>query len=140
MEKNLTVNQRIAQYIDFKRFKKSDFFKKVDMSDSILKSNAVGSDKLARIINAYPDLNVNWVLFGEGKMIKEPENMLREPDIKYGINYADKLIKCQEKIIELQEQLSKINAQITNLRLQQKNIFEPKQELKLKSTKDEPKT
>ena len=35
---------------------------------------------LQSFLNAYPNVNVNWLLTGEGKMLLDDNNVVREPD------------------------------------------------------------
>lgn len=135
----MDINKRILQFIEYKGISQRSFFTKIGYSNTVSRSKNIGIEKIAKILKTFPEINAEWLLFGEGKMIKELDNMVIEPGVVYGQNYADKLIKCQERIIELQEQLSQANAEITNLRLQQKNIFEPKQKSELKSTENDTK-
>jgi phage repressor protein C with HTH and peptisase S24 domain len=67
--------QRIKQYIDFKGIRVSVFEREVGMSNgsfaSQLKNNkTIGLDKLENIINKYSDINYEWLLTGNGDMIR----------------------------------------------------------------------
>ncbi|MCL1942440.1 MAG: hypothetical protein FWF54_02685 [Candidatus Azobacteroides sp.] len=67
---------RIKQYIDFKGINISRFEKSIDMSNasfgkSLKNKGSIGSDKLERILKAYPDLNPEWLLTGKGEMLKK---------------------------------------------------------------------
>lgn len=45
------------------------------------KNNAsVGSDVIENIINVYPQLNVEWLITGEGEMLKEKEEIILDYD------------------------------------------------------------
>lgn len=54
---------------------------------------SVGSDVIENIIRAYPDLNVEWLLTGEGKMLKSE---MEEEPLEF-----DKLPPYRQKELEL---------------------------------------
>lgn len=69
-----------------------------------------GADKLEIILRKYPDINLNWLVFGEGNMTTSQEphrsvvSIAEEPVVKYGDNSMIKIAQLQEQIIELQAQ------------------------------------
>lgn len=69
------VLERIKEYIDFKGISISFFERSIGMSNasfgkSLKNKGAIGSDKLEIILNVYKDLNPDWLLTGEGEMLK----------------------------------------------------------------------
>lgn len=74
------IKQRILQYIDYKGLKKGDFFEDADVSASNFRSKSlyseVGGDVLAKISSIYLDINIDWLITGEGSMLKEIGNTL----------------------------------------------------------------
>ncbi len=67
--------KRIKQYIDYKGITNQNFEKQVGFSNgafaSQLKNNrTIGVDKLENILIAFPELNPEWLLTGNGEMIK----------------------------------------------------------------------
>lgn len=94
---------RIKAYIDFKGIKKTDFYKKTGLSNGYLdKVKDLGSEKIESIIYVYKDLNLEWLITGNGQMLKEatptsgptPEHM----------KLKDELIDLQREIIRLQKE------------------------------------
>ncbi len=69
-----TTKERIIQYIDFKGIGISNFLKETDIKRGFLDSDKLKSTVsdvfIAKIIAKYPDINVKWLLTGEGEMIK----------------------------------------------------------------------
>lgn len=68
--------QRIKRYIDFRGIRVSVLEREVGMSNgsfaSQLKNNkTIGVDKLENILKIYEDINVEWLLTGNGNMLKE---------------------------------------------------------------------
>ena len=105
-----TIN-RIKQYLDYKGIRVGAFEKVVGMSNgsfaSQLKHNkTIGVDKLENILKKYTDIDVEWLLTGEGDMIKL--NTLRETGEVYKktekvteheINYKE-LAEARKETIE----------------------------------------
>ncbi|MEO0075926.1 MAG: S24 family peptidase [candidate division WOR-3 bacterium] len=75
MAKILTIKERILQYIDFKKYKKDDFFNSIGFLYSNFKgsniNSEIGSDKLVKILTYYNDINPEWLLTGKGPMLRE---------------------------------------------------------------------
>lgn len=83
MEQISTIKKRILQFIDSQNIAKVDFFAKTRINYSNFKGKSLNSelsgDKLTEIITTYPYLNSEWLLTGEGEMLKEDrENHFRE--------------------------------------------------------------
>lgn len=116
-----TIN-RIKQYLDYRGIRVGAFEKVVGMSNgsfaSQLKHNkTIGVDKLENILKKYTDIDIEWLLTGEGDMIKL--NVLREKGEVYKkteraaeheINYRDlaearkETIESLKKIIQHQDE------------------------------------
>ena len=69
---------RIKEYIDYKNISVSAFEKSLGMSNAsfskCLKSGkGIGTDKLENILNIYPDISPDWLLTGEGSMLRTAE-------------------------------------------------------------------
>lgn len=84
-----TIN-RIKEYIDFKGFSIAMFEKSVGMSNgsfaSQLKNNrTIGVDKLENILNKHSEINPEWILTGQGSMLKVPakKSIVNEPTEQY---------------------------------------------------------
>jgi hypothetical protein len=66
----LSTKDRILQYLDFKGYSQYDFSKKTGLSNGFLKSgSSVSSENIKLLSNVYSDLNIMWVITGEGNMI-----------------------------------------------------------------------
>jgi hypothetical protein len=77
--KNSSALKRIKEFIDFKGLSNKHFEVKVGFSNgafaSQLKRNrTIGVDKLEKILSVYEDLSPQWVLTGQGNMLKEESN------------------------------------------------------------------
>ena len=67
----MTEKEKIKQYLEFKRIRKSNFYLETGLSNGFLeRGKSVGADKIKIIISKYPDLNLNWLILDKGNMIK----------------------------------------------------------------------
>jgi hypothetical protein len=70
--KNLSAKERILLYLEYKGCSQYDFSKKTGLSNGFLKSgSSVSSDNLKLLSNIYGDLNLIWVVTGEGSMLNK---------------------------------------------------------------------
>lgn len=67
-----TVKERLTEYLKFKGVTKSAFGREVEVSAAYVNSitRTISPDILKRIRLKYPDLNTDWLLLGEGEMLK----------------------------------------------------------------------
>ncbi|ASE63477.1 hypothetical protein H3Z85_08665 [Chryseobacterium indologenes] len=76
MDKIQTIKERIFIFLENRGIKKETFYKETGMSSSNFKGaglkSDLGVDKLAKIVNVYPELkdneNLNWLITGHGKL------------------------------------------------------------------------
>lgn len=67
----MTIQERILQYIDYKGVTPYKFCKDLSFSMGYLdKRGAIGTDKYLKIIEYYTDVNPEWLLTGNGSMLK----------------------------------------------------------------------
>lgn len=70
----MTIKEKILAFLDFKGIKKTSFFEEAGISPSNFKGNArlseLGGDKIAKILTVYPELSAEWLMRGEGEMIR----------------------------------------------------------------------
>ncbi|MFC4477295.1 S24 family peptidase [Flavobacterium chungangensis] len=64
--------ERVREYLDYKGISKYKFCNDLGFSNKFLdNSSNMGTDKACKILHYYPDLNSEWLLTGNGPMIKE---------------------------------------------------------------------
>lgn len=136
MDKKLApIKQRINQLIDYKKVKRNIFFDRLEVSASNFRSKGlyseVGGEVIAKISSFYPDLNLDWLLTGEGAMLRDAAKVSQEikGDGNYmagnelsisgsSINELKAIIKEQKAVIKEKEEL------IKELLAQQKKLID----------------
>lgn len=125
--------QRIKQYIDFKSIRVSAFEREIGMSNgsfaSQLKNNkTIGVDKLENILKKYPDINVEWLLTGNGNMLKleilnEEESVkIEKEELEEALNYKELAEARKETIESLQKIILLLEAQLEENKQNKKEI------------------
>jgi len=86
------ATERVIQFIDFKGISKYKFCKDLGFSNKFLdNSSNMGTDKAGIILHYFPEINPEWLLTGEGEMLKSaPHTFWR----------SDEEIKKQESSIK----------------------------------------
>ncbi|MFY0481638.1 hypothetical protein ACI6PS_03460 [Flavobacterium sp. PLA-1-15] len=73
------IKERVMYFIDNQRFKKVDFFNKIDVTSANFRGNQIksslSSTTIERIITNYPQLNLHWLITGKGKMLLSKEEI-----------------------------------------------------------------
>lgn len=64
--------ERIREYLDYKGITKYKFCNDLGFSNKFLdNSSNMGTDKACKILHHYPEINSDWLLTGNGSMLKE---------------------------------------------------------------------
>ena len=69
----MNVKDRLITYIESKEIKKSHFEKNIGVSNGYINSlkDSPSAEKLELISKKYLDLNISWLLTGEGTMLND---------------------------------------------------------------------
>lgn len=69
----MTVRDRLIQFAKLKERSVRAFESKVGLTNGYINAIrvSIGPDKIDSIVSNYPDLNVEWLLTGEGEMLKD---------------------------------------------------------------------
>ena len=128
--------ERIAIYLEFKSITPHAFEKRIKLSNGyfskqLRNQGSVGSDILIKIYEHYSDINMLWVLTGEGEMLKvytdpitatqvnefafryESENS-KLKNLENDLEKMNIVVKDKEKIISLYEFMMNMNASNQN--------------------------
>ena len=74
MQKKSIIKRNILQFLDYKGISKYQFYKDSGITRSVLgKDTGLSEDNIAKFIAKYPEVNIEWLLTGGGKMLKTTE-------------------------------------------------------------------
>lgn len=67
----MAIKERIAEFVKVKEISIYEFEKRCCLSKGFVRNiaNTIGVDKLESILSAFPDLNANWLITGNGPML-----------------------------------------------------------------------
>lgn len=70
------IKERLLQVIDHEKISVSQFERRSGLSNGYIKNirKSISTDKLDGILRAFPDINRDWLIHGEGDMISESTN------------------------------------------------------------------
>lgn len=100
--KNLTTNDRIKHLISFKQLSISSFSREIGLINGVTISKIINQNRkpssktIGRIIQAFPDINYDWLVNGEGEMIKGSV-------VKSGKTQEDDLTVTAKQVIDFME-------------------------------------
>lgn len=102
------VLTRIKQFIDNKKIAVSAFERSIGMANasfgkSLKNGGTIGADKLENILRVYPEVSAEWLLRGEGEMIKQ--NVRSESEVIAQL--LDKITELARENGQLRELLRK---------------------------------
>ena len=105
--------ERISMYLQFRNISPHAFEKKIKLSNGyyskqLRNKGSVGSDILIKIHEHFSDLNMLWVLTGEGNMIDETKSINTSLAEEFTFKYEVENIKLQN----LQEDVEQLNTVI----------------------------
>ncbi|MBL7881944.1 MAG: peptidase S24 [Chryseobacterium gambrini] len=95
-----TQKERILQFIDFKGITKNKFYVETGISNGVLdKKSGLSMETVEKFYNRYPEINPEWLITGNGEMIKrtDQENASITKDSKE--IYSPKLIPLYDGVI-----------------------------------------
>lgn len=108
MDKKLyTIRERILYFSENQNFTKRAFCKKIGVNHTYLSGNnlksSVDVEILSNIIYNFPYLNINWIITGNGEIMRNNDNsqeneLLRENrELRKEIDFLRKKIENMEK-------------------------------------------
>ncbi|MCF8359255.1 MAG: hypothetical protein K9H26_10880 [Prolixibacteraceae bacterium] len=120
-----TIHDRIKLIISHFKMNNNSFAHKIGLTSSTVINNITGGrmskpsfDVLSMILSAYKEIDANWLITGNGNMIKELKknnsNELKEPREYYKskIDYDSEIIEIQRARIETLNKLVKSQEEI----------------------------
>ena len=111
--------ERISIFIHFKKITPHAFEQKIDLSNGYFSKQlkhlgSVGSDILIRIHHAYSDLDILWVLLGEGQMLKQAEQESQQIDDIILEDFTNKYTSENKKLKKLENDFDKLQTSLSD--------------------------
>lgn len=77
-----TVKERLLRFLQMEKISNSEFSRKMGLSPAYVGAmrKSMPEDKVARLIELYPHLNRDWLLYGEGEMYLPVNEPKEEPE------------------------------------------------------------
>lgn len=74
--KNLSgAKGRLLEYLDCMDIKKAEFYRTTGLANGFLdKNDNIGSDNIEIIVSKYPNINLSWLVTGNGEMLRDDGN------------------------------------------------------------------
>jgi hypothetical protein len=111
--------ERIEIFMHFKKISPHAFEQKIDLSNGYFSKQlkhlgSVGSDILIRIHHAYSDLDILWVLLGEGQMLKQAEQESQQIDDIILEDFTNKYTSENKKLKKLENDFDKLQTSLSD--------------------------
>ena len=117
----MNIFDRILQFIDFKGLSKNEFSKIMGLSNSYMTKMGVnkgniGSQIIEKIVRIYPEINLSWLITGDGEMlVSENKNNQESMDCKK-CGIKNDLTRYQRDLERYQKEIEYLNKQLNDLR------------------------
>ena len=108
-----TVKERLMKYLYKKDIKSNYFCSKIGVSAAFISSmrKSIQPDKLYSIAVNFPDLNIEWLLTGEGNMLRKSYENVNKEDMEL----LSVVKKFQDQIEKKDEEISILKKRIEEL-------------------------
>ena len=111
--------ERISIFIHFKKITPHAFEQKIDLSNGYFSKQlknlgSVGSDILIKIYQSYPELDILWILTGEGQMLKEAYQQSSQIDEIILEDFTNKYTRENKKLKKLENDFDKLQTSLSD--------------------------
>ena len=113
MNENLTQKDRIILFLNKQGISKNTFYIKTGIANGTLdKKSGITGDTISKIYAAYPEINLEWLIAGEGEMLKSKfhlyDNLLDLRDKYAALAHVSPESVSEEKIMNINSPLEYI--------------------------------
>ena len=119
-----TIKDRILMIIEANGMTQYRFETLCGLSSGYIKSigEDVGSTKLAKILSKFPNISPDWLILGEGEMLRKDDTCNYQS--AQGVDISQTMINGRPDIVTLVEQLRMKDEQIRHLQEQSAKLTE----------------
>ena len=119
-----TIKDRILMIIEANGMTQYRFETLCGLSSGYIKSigEDVGSTKLAKILSKFPNISPDWLILGEGEMLRKDDTCNYQS--AQGVDISQTMINGRPEIVTLVEQLRMKDEQIRHLQEQAAKLAE----------------
>lgn len=119
-----TLIDRIIKFMNYKglteyRFELLTKLANGSLGKARMGSGRLRSDNLVNILNAFPELDANWLLTGSTSMLKgdaDERQVVSEPSLDYGNKYLMELVEVQRELINSKnKEIERLTAQVAEV-------------------------
>lgn len=104
------LKQNILKFLEFKGVTKYEFYQKTGISNGILsQKNGLSEDNIMRFLNYYDEINPEWLLTGEGEMLKPNVKEMSYNETRTKTRTFSKETKSKENVLVLNEPVTEYN-------------------------------
>lgn len=98
------VKQRLVQFIKIMNLTQKAFEDRCGMSNGYVANirKGIGDDKLLNIVQQFPQLNREWLLYGEGEMLKPQQPSVQQNNYNGNNNYvvgSGNCVQCSQPMV-----------------------------------------
>lgn len=115
-----SLGKRFSRFREYTKLSQVDFAKKVGVAQSNLtqwetNKNRPNAVKLNKIKVAFPELNINWLITGEGEMLNQVKKSDTDDILRKEITELREKNKIlEERLKEMTDKLIKLYEEIAN--------------------------
>lgn len=99
------IKQRLLYYAECKGIAMCDFYKKISMYPSNFAGkggeSSLKSDNIVKVLNVFPDINPDWLLLGNGEMLRQNNQNATDAAVNNEKFYRQYIADKEKKIEEL---------------------------------------
>ena len=108
----MTTKERTLRFVAYKGLSVKKFEEMCGLSNGYLNSmkSGYGSSKLLQVLRTFPEINRDWLVYGEGEMLVQSQSLTQSTDEHIELQVADDTL-----VAELRSQIERLESKIDNL-------------------------
>lgn len=119
MQEKSLIKKNILQFLEIKKVSKYEFYQKTGITRGILnQNNGMSEENTTKFLAYYKEINPEWLLTGNGKMLKDMsiDEVNETLPIYSNVDYKEKYYELLEENRELRLKIDKQAKELDELR------------------------